>query len=398
MIKNFLKNLSDLRKDKDSIYLIIIVFFLIVFGILAISSCGTMVDIKNPTACFRNHCMNIIIGLGAFCVSYFINYKYYKRSNLFLFIFMTILLIIPLFCRPIKGAHRWIPLVVFNFQPSEISKIVLTIMMASFITKYKEFINTWEANIFPVIYLGIFVLIIAIFQSDLGTAALLTIIWFSLLFIAKLNTKRILIFVLVFLLGLSTFVLMKDYRRQRVVTYVQHIVEVFVKDKTDNIETKNKPKALKDDAKYNSEMSFAAFGSGGILGKGAGNSELKLNYLPEKHTDYIFPIIGEEYGLLTGTLIIVLLFMFFTKVTLSIHKKCNDEFGKYLSFGIMLIICIQAIVNMAMTVGLIPAKGFPLPFISYGGSSMLINFYMLGILVNISRNNNNYERKYSYSR
>ena len=133
-------------------------------------------------------------------------------------------------------------------------------------------------------------------------------------------------------------------------------------------------------------MAFAAFGSGGLFGKGPGKSETKLRFLPEKHTDYIFCIIGEEYGFI-GTFIVVLLFIFFTITVLSINKKCTDDFGKYLSFGIMLIITGQALINMGMTTGVLPSKGFPLPFISYGGSSMLLNSYMLGIIINIARNN-----------
>jgi cell division protein FtsW len=154
-----------------------------------------------------------------------------------------------------------------------------------------------------------------------------------------------------------------------------------------NNETANKLIKKNDDDSYNSDMAFAAFGSGGLFGKGAGKSETKLKFLPEKQTDYIFCIVGEEYGLF-GTLITVCLFIWFTKTALSIHNKCSDDFGKFLSFGIMLIITCQALINMGMTTGVLPAKGFPLPFISYGGSSMLMNSYMVGILINIARNNN----------
>ena len=137
-------------------------------------------------------------------------------------------------------------------------------------------------------------------------------------------------------------------------------------------------------ASYNVKLSLVAFGSGGLFGKGPGNSEMKLEHLPERHTDFIFPIIGEEYGFI-GTLIVIFLFIMLMKTGLSISKTCSDDFGKYLAFGITVTMTMQVLINMAMTTNLIPTKGLPLPFISYGGSSMLISCLMLGILFNISR-------------
>ena len=204
-----------------------------------------------------------------------------------------------------------------------------------------------------------------------------------MLIIAKIDTKRILIIIFVAIFGIVLSVAIQPYRRTRVMTYANQIIQLVLGNKENTESTKTKKI---DDDKYNSEIAFAAFGSGGLFGKGPGNSETKLQFLPEKHTDYIFSIIGEEYGLI-GTLVTVSLFIFFVITALSINKKCPDVFGKFLSFGITLIIAIQAIVNMGMTTGVLPAKGFPLPFISYGGSSMLVNFYIIGILINIARNN-----------
>ena len=140
-------------------------------------------------------------------------------------------------------------------------------------------------------------------------------------------------------------------------------------------------------ASYNIKHAMVAFGSGGFNGKGPGQSEMKLLHLPEMHTDFIFPIIGEEYGFL-GTTFVISLFIIFMIVALSINKNCKDSFGKYLSLGITVIIISQVLINMAMTISLFPAKGFPLPFISYGGSSMIISCLMVGILFNIARSNN----------
>ncbi|MBQ1609507.1 MAG: FtsW/RodA/SpoVE family cell cycle protein [Elusimicrobia bacterium] len=187
-------------------------------------------------------------------------------------------------------------------------------------------------------------------------------------------------------MAISVAIAIKPYRRKRVLTYCKPIIQFFL-NKKDIDSEKASIEKIKDSDSYNTDIAFAAFGSGGWHGKGAGKSDTKLRYLPEKQTDYIFPIIGEEYGLL-GTLVTVFLFILFTKIALSINNKCKDDFGKFLSFGIMLTITGQALINMGMTTGIFPSKGIPLPFISYGGSAMLINCYMVGILINIARTNN----------
>ncbi|WP_372519123.1 FtsW/RodA/SpoVE family cell cycle protein [Candidatus Ruminimicrobiellum ovillum] len=387
MAKLFFNNfiVNNFKKNKEARYLSYITLGLIIIGISAVSSCSSMVNINAPLDCITKHFINIGLGFILFIIASFFNYKKYTNFNLPLFIVTTLLLLSTSFFREINGAHRWINLGFFNFQPSELAKLVIIIIMANFLSRHKHHINTWSANVFPCIYLIVFASIIYGLQSDLGTTILLFVIWSSMLFIAKIDTKRILILILIAFLGMSAAIIVKPYRRARVITYVNQIVHSFSGNK-ETAEDKKLRKKI-DDARYNSDISFAAFGSGGLTGKGAGKSDTKLRYLPEKQTDYIFPIIGEEYGLL-GTLLTVFLFILFTKTALSINSKCKDDFGKFLSFGIMLTITGQAIINMGMTTGIFPSKGIPLPFISYGGSAMLINCYMIGILINIARNNN----------
>ena len=387
MAKLFFNNfiVNNFKKNKEARYLSYITLGLIVIGILAVSSCSSMVNINAPLDCITKHFINIGLGFILFIIASFFNYKKYTDFNLPLFIVTTLLLLSTPFFREINGAHRWINLGFFNFQPSELAKLVLIIIMANFLSRHKHHINTWSANVFPCIYLTVFTLIIFILQSDLGTAFLLFAIWSSMLFIAKIDTKRILIIILACILAIAVAIAIKPYRRKRVITYCKPIIQFFLNNKNADAEKLSMEK-IKDSDSYNTDIAFAAFGSGGLKGKGAGKSDTKLRYLPEKQTDYIFPIIGEEYGLF-GTLVTVFLFILFTKIALSINSKCKDDFGKFLSFGIMLTITGQALINMGMTTGIFPSKGIPLPFISYGGSAMLINCYMVGILVNIARSN-----------
>ena len=378
--------IKGLRKNKDARHLSYWTLGLIVIGILAVASCSAMVRINSPLDCISKHLMNIGLGFLLFLIASFFDYTKYKKASFSLFILTTLLLLSTPFFREINGAHRWINLGFFNFQPSEMAKLVMIIMMSDFLTRHKHHINTWNANIFPCIYLAVFGFIIFILQSDLGTAFLLFAIWSSLLFVAKIDTKRILIIFLACILAVAVAIAIKPYRRKRVITYCKPIVQFFLKSNNVEETPKTKAEKIKNSDSYNSDIAFAAFGSGGLTGKGSGKSDTKLRYLPEKHTDYIFPIIGEEYGLI-GALITVFLFILFTKTALTINSKCKDEFGKYLSLGIVLTITGQALINMGMTTGILPSKGIPLPFISYGGSAMLINCYMVGILVNIARSN-----------
>jgi cell division protein FtsW len=385
MVKLFFSNFitKNFKRNKDARYLFYITSALTIIGILAVHSCSPMVNINSPYSCITKHIINIILGIICFLIANKIDYKKYQNKNLFLFTITTILLILPVFFPEHKGAHRWIDLKFFSFQPSEMAKIVLVILMADFLARNRKYINTWAKNVFPVVYVSVFCPIILFLQKDLGSTALIFCLWTIMLIIAKIDTKRILIIIFVAIFGIVLSVAIQPYRRTRVMTYANQIIQLVLGNKENTESTKTKKI---DDDKYNSEIAFAAFGSGGLFGKGPGNSETKLQFLPEKHTDYIFSIIGEEYGLI-GTLVTVSLFIFFVITALSINKKCPDVFGKFLSFGITLIIAIQAIVNMGMTTGVLPAKGFPLPFISYGGSSMLVNFYIIGILINIARNN-----------
>lgn len=380
--------INNFKKNKDITILIFIVITLVFIGILAVSSCSSMVRINAPYDCIKKHFINIFIGFICFITAININYKKYQNKNLLLFIFTTILLILPVFFPAHKGAHRWIELKLFSFQPSELAKLVIVILMSDFLSRNKFQINTWEKNVFPLAYIAIFCPIILILQTDLGSTALIFGLWAIMLFIAKIDTKRTLIIALIAFLGITVAIMIKPYRRGRMIAYCKPVIQKILSSKDIENNNTNIINNTKDEDSYNSDMSFAAFGSGGWFGKGAGKSETKLNFLPEKQTDYIFSIVGEEYGLLRGTLIVVLLYIFFTLTALSINRKCADDFGKFLSFGIMLIITGQALINMGMSTGVLPAKGFPLPFISYGGSSMMLNSYMVGILINIARNNN----------
>ena len=204
MVKLFFSNFitKNFKRNKDARYLFYITSALTIIGILAVHSCSPMVNINSPYSCITKHIINIILGIICFLIANKIDYKKYQNKNLFLFTITTILLILPVFFPEHKGAHRWIDLKFFSFQPSEMAKIVLVILMADFLARNRKYINTWAKNVFPVVYVSVFCPIILFLQKDLGSTALIFCLWTIMLIIAKIDTKRFLIIALVAIFGI----------------------------------------------------------------------------------------------------------------------------------------------------------------------------------------------------
>lgn len=369
---SFISNNINRETNKDHIVLVSIVSLIILIGIVAICSCTpimSQIRYGSPYKFIIKHLLFIFMGISAFFITGFlINYKKYQKFNKLIYWTSFITLFLPfVFGHAQKGAHRWISLGPVNFQPSELAKIAIIIIMADFLSRRQKEINNIKYNIMPALYFLLFIAVI-LCQKDLGTVILLAVVCMAMFFVAGISFKKIFAVFATLISSAAILIIMYPYRLQRIKDFKNAFFDVSA-------------------ASYNIKHAMVAFGSGGFNGKGPGQSEMKLLHLPEMHTDFIFPIIGEEYGFL-GTTFVISLFIIFMIVALSINKNCKDSFGKYLSLGITVIIISQVLINMAMTISLFPAKGFPLPFISYGGSSMIISCLMVGILFNIARSNN----------
>jgi len=266
-----------------------------------------------------------------------------------------------------KGATRWLDLGIIKMQPSELAKIAFA-LIATKILSVKEKIEISHNKKFLITtgYFIIFAVLIAL-QRDLGTIVFLAIIYTVMLLIHGFTLKRIFITDTIFGIVAAALVFRQIYRMDRITDYLAGLSD-WTKS-SDNVRS-----------------ALIALGSGGLLGKGCGQSEMKLMHLSEAHTDFIFPIIGEEVGFL-GVLIIVCSFVYIMLKAFKISEQCDDYFGKNLSFTIGIMFAVQAAINIGMSIGVMPAKGMPLPFISYGGSSMLYSLITIGILLNISRKN-----------
>lgn len=276
-----------------------------------------------------------------------------------IFFLVTFLLIVVLIVGiETRGAVRWIPLGIINFQPSEFAKPVLILFLAKF---WSTNLPTWKNILKSLLWtLPIFFLIFR--QPDLGSALTVGAIWIGLLFAAKVSLKKIIIMILIVTLILPlSWTFLKDYQKQRIIS--------FVAPKSDPLGTG-----------YNLIQSTIAVGSGQIWGRGLGRgTQSRLQFLPEFRTDFIFASIAEELGLLGSTLILFL-YLFLISYSLILASKLADPVSFLIVMGVVSMILFQTSVNIGMNIGLVPITGITLPLISYGGSSILSTFILLGLI------------------
>ena len=325
------------------------------------------------------HIIACVIGLvGMYVVSY-IPYRFYTQhaTKILILAFIGLALVfVPQLSSSVQGAeggrfNRWIrlgPLPV-NFQPVEFAKIALVIHVATFLSRYPERVKSLLNGILPnMLVLGAAFGLVAA-QPDFGSALLLAATVCIVLFVGGIRIAHALLLAGGGI-GMLTVLIVRDaYRLQRFIDYI----------------------ALwksPDAANYQLGHSLAALGSGGFLGVGIDNSALKIVRLPYPHTDFIFSVLGEEFGFI-GTATITLLFMLFVWRGLHIARHADDRFGGLLAIGMTTLIGLQAFINIGVVTGILPTKGITLPFISYGGSSIVLSLVSVGILLSVSRSSVN---------
>ena len=283
---------------------------------------------------------------------------------MFCCLLLLTLVLVPGVGRKVGGAVRWLPIGGFSFQPAELAKLGLIIFMAYSLARKKDKLKSLKVGFLP--YMGLLLVLLALLllQPDLGSALTIGVVAVMMLLVA--GTR------LIYVVGLGAaavpilyfLVMSVDYRRQRVMAFLN-------------------PWDDPSNSGFQIIQSWIAFGSGGAVGKGLGQSKQKLFYLPEAHTDFIFSVIGEELGFV-GVLVISAMFLMLVLRGFRAALHAPDEFGCYLAFGMSLLLGLEAFVNMAVVMGMVPTKGMALPFLSYGGSSLLMSLAAIGIILNVS--------------
>ncbi len=364
------KHQSTLRKKKPALglpdrWLLFSSVIATLVGILMVydsSSAIALRDFGNPYHFAKVQFQWLVLGYASLIV--FSRFDYHRLSTVALpFLAVTLALLVAVFIPGIGiralGANRWVNLGLFSLQPSELSKLALILYLATWLSREEK--NRLGAFLLLMAMMG--GLIVA--QPDLGTAVIVAAIGFALYFLSGAPIVHLAIVVPVLVGGIVILAFTSAYRMQRIISYVN---------------PNNDPLG----SSYQIRQVLLALGSGGWLGVGIGQSRQKYEYLPEANTDSIFAIIGEEAGFIGASAIIVL-FACVVWRGFRIAKRSHDRFGALLASGIATWIGVQSSINLAAMVALVPLTGVPLPFISYGGSSLVILLTAVGILLNISR-------------
>jgi cell division protein FtsW len=358
-------------KKNIGIYLFISVILFSLFGLLMIySSSYIWADYKFGDGFRYVKLQGLFLLVGTFLMLIIsrIDYRLYYKYSFSIFLFCLILLIlvlIPGIGKIRNGSRSWFGIGSLGIQPSEFMKLSLIILVSKYLSNSNKDIKSFFKGIMPVLMVLGVVFLLIMLQPDLGTGMIIILSILSLLFIAGANMKFFFIAGLVGIIGIVILIIIAPYRMDRITS--------FINPWSDPLGTG-----------FQIIQSLYAIGPGGLFGLGLFNSRQKHFYLPEPQTDFIFSIISEELGIV-GILVVASFFIFILYCGIKISLNSKNLFSKYLSFGMTFQILIQAVMNLMVVVGLIPVTGVTLPFLSYGGSSLLITLCSIGILLNISR-------------
>lgn len=348
---------------------------LVGIGILMVYSAGHVLSAKQYGTSYHYLKMQGIacfIGIVGMVVCTYIPFRFYEKYSTLL-LFLSVVLLVLVFTplgSSVQGAeggrfNRWIAVGGIQFQPVEFAKIALIIHMAHFLARNPEKIKSLFNGVMPnVLIIGLMFGLVAM-QPDFGSAVLLAATAGCLLFIGGIRVSHTLLLTGIGIALIAGFIISDPYRMTRVTDYWA------------SVQSPNT-------AGYQLGRSLNALAWGGLYGVGIDGSAAKIDYLPYPHTDFIFAVLGEEFGFI-GTTVVVLLFMIFLWRGISIARRTDDRFGAIFATGLTIIIALQAFINIGVVTGLLPTKGITLPFLSYGGSSLVISLGCVGILLNISR-------------
>jgi cell division protein FtsW len=361
------------KKKNIDVFFVTIVMLILLIGLVSVYSSSYIEageKFSDPGYFLKKQATWAIIGIVAMFLISTIDYHFFIRNSrgflFFFFILLVIILFLPDDSR-VKGANRWISLRYFKVQPSEFVKFIFVWYLAFFFGKSENIVNI-KKKIFNPLFIFISLAVVILLQPDLGTVFVFAFTFIVILFILGLQYSYLFIIIFSGLICFISAIYIKPYRRNRILAFID-------------------PWAYRYDLGYHIINSLIAVGSGGLSGLGLGASRQKYLYLPEPYTDFIFAIICEETGFLGATVILLLFSALFLRGWY-IVRKAPDISGFILGLGIITTITVQALINMGVVLNLFPTKGLPLPFISYGGSSLLILFINTGIILNISRSRN----------
>ncbi|TKB61043.1 MAG: putative lipid II flippase FtsW [Nitrospira sp.] len=351
--------------------LLAVTMILALVGLVMVFSASAIVAgnrFQDPGFYLKRQVAWLAIGVLLMHLASHIDYTVWKKLSIPILacgLLLLVLVLVPSFGLSAKGARRWLPLGPISMQPAEMVKLVAVIYLAAYLSKKPDRVTSFRSGLLPALIVIGLLSGLVLLEPDLGTVVMLGLVTIGMCFLGGARLSHLLGLGLCAIPAVMALVLGSSYRRQRLMTFLA-------------------PWKDPSDAGFQITQSFLAFGSGGSFGVGLGEGKQKLYFLPEAHTDFVLALIGEELGLI-GTVTVVLLFAFFVWRGVQIAARAREPFGRYLGMGITLLVGVQALVNASVVTGLLPTKGLTLPFVSYGGSSLVVSLIGVGILLNISR-------------
>ena len=351
--------------------LLMIMIALTLVGLVMVFSASAVVAANrfhDPGYFLKRQLAWMAFGLVLMHLASRIDYLWWKRlwiPLLGLTVTLLTMVLIPSMGIAAKGARRWLSLGPIAIQPAEIAKFVAVIYLAAYVARKEERLTAFWIGVVPALCVVGVLSGLVLLEPDLGTVVVMGSVTIGMLFLGGARLSHLLSLVLCAVPALLALALGRNYRRDRLMTFLD-------------------PWKDASDTGFQITQSFLAFGSGGVFGVGLGERKQKLFFLPEAHTDFVLALVGEELGLV-GTAVIILLFAIFVVRGFQISARARMPFGRFLGMGITLLIGIQALINACVVTGLLPTKGLTLPFVSYGGSSLVMCMLGVGILLSISR-------------
>jgi len=358
-------------RTKPDILILFSVLALVGIGIVMVYSTSSIYAserLGDGAYFIKRHLVALCLGLVVMAIAAFSSEKmWWFLSYPFIGLALVSLLLVLLspLGRTMGGSSRWLKLGPFGFQPAEFTKLAIVLYLSRSFVNKGEKIRTFDLGLLPhVLVSGVIVFLVCV-QPDFGTAMVIAGLSVLMMFAAGVRVSHLASLAIPAVPMIYALVMGVDYRRRRILAFLD-------------------PWNHAQDSAFQLIQSLLAFGSGGLLGQGLGKGRQKLFYLPEAHTDFIFSCIGEEIGLL-GVLLVVGLFSLLLWRGIRASLRSQSKFSSYVALGSTLLIVIQALVNMWVALGIFPTKGLPLPFVSYGGTSLVVNLMAAGIILSVSR-------------
>ena len=365
-------DLNGKIRGRPDFLLLFLTILLVGFGLVMIFSASSpmgMIKHNSPSHYVMKQGVFALIGLFVMFIFMGIPFSWWRKMAPTLLLCSILALVLVLIGGTnINGARRWFVLGGVNLQPAEFTKLSIIVYLSALVSRKGDHIRNFQRGLLPIMMIIGIILLLVMKQPVFGTVLILFFIAVTILFIGDVDLRHFLFLSLVMIPIFVYLALSKSYRLQRISSFLN-------------------PLDSPEDSGYQLIQSLYALGHGGLTGTGIGQSVQKLFYLPEAHTDFIFAVIGEEFGFV-GTLLLMIVFFLFIWRGFIAAIRSGDPFGVMLGMGIVMMIFIQFLLNIGAVTGSLPITGVPLPFISYGGSSLILCLASTGILLSISRDNN----------